>query len=116
MIVLYGIKNCDTVKKARRWLDEHGVAYRFHDFRADGVDEKQLARWIEQAGWETVLNRRGTSWRALSESQRACVIDGASAAAAMLAQPALIKRPVLESGRALRVGFAESDYAVLLEK
>lgn len=116
MTVLYGIKNCDTVKKARRWLDQHGVAYRFHDFRVDGVDEKQLALWVKQAGWEMLLNRCGTSWRALSETQRACVVDDTSAVAVMIAQPALIKRPVLESGDVLRVGFAEADYAALLKK
>ncbi len=116
MMVLYGIKNCDTVKKARRWLDGHGVAYRFHDFRADGLDEKQLARWVKQLGWETVLNRRGTSWRGLSEAQRAQVVDARGAIAAILTQPALIKRPVLENGGVLHIGFAETDYAALFKK
>ena len=116
MTVLYGIKNCDTVKKARRWLTEHGVAYRFHDFRADGLDEEQLARWVKQLGWETVLNRRGTTWRSLSEPQRDKVVDADSASAVMLAQPALIKRPVLENGGALHIGFSEADYTTLLKK
>lgn len=114
MVTLYGIKNCDTVKKARRWLSEHGVAYHFHDFRTDGLDENQLTGWVEQLGWETVLNRRGTSWRALSDAQRAKVVDDAGAIAAMLAQPALIKRPVLETTGTVRVGFAEDDYTALL--
>jgi arsenate reductase len=116
MTVLYGIKNCDTVKKARRWLDDHGVAYRFHDFRADGLDEKQLARWTKQLGWETLLNRRGTAWRTLPEAQREKVVDAATAAAAMLAHPALIKRPVLEINGTLRVGFTDDDYAALPHK
>jgi arsenate reductase len=115
MTVLYGIKNCDTVKKARRWLDERGVAYRFHDFRADGLDERQLARWVKQLGWEALLNRRGTTWRTLPEAQRAKVADAAAAVAAMLAHPSLIKRPVLESGGALQVGFTDGDYAALLQ-
>ena len=115
MITLYGIKNCDTVKKARRWLAEHGVVHRFHDFRSDGLDEKRLAGWVEQLGWEAVLNRRGTSWRTLSDSQREKIVDEVSALTAMLAQPALIKRPVLETGDgALRIGYSEADYAALL--
>src|SRR3569623_3713016 len=116
MITLYGIKNCDTGKKARRWLTEHGVAHRFHDFRCDGLDEKQLIDWVEPLGWEAVLNRRGTSWRTLSDDQREKIVDQASAIAAMLAQPALIKRPVLETGGGgVRVGYAEADYAALLQ-
>lgn len=115
MLVLYGIKNCDTVKKARRWLDEHGVAYRFHDFRADGLDQARLARWVKQLGRETVLNRRGTSWRALSEAQRANIVDDARAIAAMLTQPTLIKRPVLEYLGGVQVGFAAMEYAALLK-
>jgi len=114
MTVLYGIKNCDAVKKARRWLDERGIAYRFHDFRADGLDEKHLARWTKQLGWENLLNRRGTAWRALPEAERDKVVDAGSAVAAMLARPALIKRPVLESTGALRVGYTNGDYDVLL--
>src|SRR3569623_504141 len=116
MITLYGIKNCDTVKKARRWLTEHGVVHRFHAFRSDGLDEKQLAGWVEQLGWEALRNRRGTSWRTLSDVQLEKIVDEASASAAMLAQPALIKRPVLETGGGgVRVGYAEADYAALLQ-
>jgi arsenate reductase len=115
MTVLYGIKNCDTVKKARRWLDEHGVAYRFHDFRTDGLDEKQLARWTKQLGWETLLNRRGTTWRNLPEAQRDKVSDATGAIAAMLAHASLIKRPVLESDGTVRVGFSADDYGALLK-
>ena len=116
MTVLYGLKNCDTVKKARRWLADHGVAYRFHDFRVDGLDEEQLARWTKQLGWETLLNRRGTTWRALPDTQRNKVVDAATAVTAMLAHPALIKRPVLESNGAVRVGFTDGVYAALLHK
>src|SRR3569623_647253 len=115
MITLYGFKNCDAVKKARRWLTEHGVAHRFHDFRSDGLDEKQLIDWVEQLGWEAVLNRRGTSWRTLSDVQREKIVDEASAIAAMLAHPALIKRPVLDTGDGVvRVCYAEADFSALL--
>ena len=114
MTTLYGIKNCDTVKKARRWLDEHAVAYRFHDFRADGVDKQRLTRWTKQVGWETLLNRRGTTWRGLPETARNKIDDGTSAVTAMLAHPALIKRPVLEINGTVHVGFNAVDYATLL--
>lgn len=110
MIVLYGIKNCDTVKKARRWLEAQGIDYRFHDFRADGLDEKRLAAWIKTCGWETLLNRRGTTWRKLPEADRAD-LDAAKAAALMLREPTLVKRPVLETGREVLVGFKEAEYA-----
>jgi Spx/MgsR family transcriptional regulator len=116
MTVLYGIPHCDTVKKARRWLDDHGVAYRFHDFRADGLDEKQLVRWTAQLGWETLLNRRGTTWRRLPEAQRDNITDAAGAIAAMLAHPSLIKRPVLDREGVLCIGFAADHYATLLNK
>ncbi len=115
MTVLYGIRNCDTVKKARRWLDKHGIAYRFHDFRGDGLSEKQLARWVKRVGWDALLNRRGTTWRKLSPSQREGV-DQSRALALMREYPALIKRPVLETDGALQVGFSEQDYAALWEK
>ena len=116
MTTLYGIPGCDTVKKARRWLDEHGVAYRFHDFRVDGLDEKRLARWTKQLGWETLLNRRGTTWRQLPAAQRDRVSDAAGAVAAMLEHATLIKRPILESDGVLRIGFSADDYAALLKK
>lgn len=115
MVTLYGIKNCDTVKKARRWLTEQNVAHRFHDFRVDGLDEQRLAAWVRQLGWETVLNGRGTTWHALSDAQRAQVVDEGSAISAMLAQPALIKRPVLETAGAVRVGFSKEEYTALLK-
>ena len=116
MTVLYGIKNCDTVKKARHWLDKHAIAYRFHDFRADGLDQKRLARWVKQLGWESLLNRRGATWRQLPDAQRERISDAVGAVDAMLTHVALIKRPVLESDRALYVGFSADDYAELLKK
>ena len=116
MTILYGIRNCDTVKKARRWLDEHAIAYRFHDFRADGLDKRRLAHWTEQLGWEALLNRGGTTWRQLPSLQRDKVEDADSALAVMLAHASLIKRPVLERCDVLRVGFSAAEYTILLNK
>lgn len=110
MITLYGIKNCDTVKKARKWLDDHGIEYRFHDFRMDGLTKKQLQVWVRELGWEPLLNRRGTTWRKQPDTVRDN-IDEASAVALMLQEPAIIKRPVLDLGKERRVGFSASDYA-----
>jgi Spx/MgsR family transcriptional regulator len=93
--VLHGIPNCDSVKKARAWFSAEGLAYEFHDFRKQGVDAAALADWCARLGWETVLNRKGTSWRGLDEAARAAVEDAASACQAMRAQPSLIKRPVI---------------------
>ncbi len=112
MLTLYGINNCDTVRKARKWLADHAVEYRFHDYRADGLDETTLRGFVEQAGWELLLNRRGTTWRKLDESVRDSV-DEASAIALMLAQPALIKRPLLIGGQGIEVGFRAERYAEL---
>ena len=110
MITLYGIPNCDTVKKARRWLDERGVAYAFHDYKKQGVPEPQLDRWIAEAGWHKLVNRQGTTWRKLDAATQAAVSDAASAKALMLAQPSVIKRPVVEAGPKLLVGFDEASY------
>lgn len=93
---LYGIPNCDTVKRARSWLDAQGIAYRFHDFKKEGVPQPALDRWLAALGWETLVNRRGTTWRKLDDSTRASVVDAASAAAVLTANPSLIKRPVVE--------------------
>jgi len=95
-LTLYGIPNCDSVRRARARLAGQGLAHDFHDFRKAGVPEHRLDAWLDAAGWETLLNRRGTSWRRLSDAERAAVVDRRSARAAMLAQPSLIKRPVIE--------------------
>jgi arsenate reductase len=107
---LFGIKNCDTMKKARAWLDSHGVEYAFHDYKVDGVDAADLARWIAQAGWETVLNRAGTTFRKLPDGDKEG-LNERKALALMLAQPSMIKRPVLDLGGKLLVGFKPDIYA-----
>jgi arsenate reductase len=106
MIEMYGIPNCTTVKKARSWLDERGIAYRFHDFKKDGLPVARLDAWLAALGWEALLNRRGTTWRQLDEATRAAVVDAASARALMLARPSVIRRPVVEWGsERITVGF-----------
>ena len=112
-ITIYGIKNCDTMKKARAWLDANGIAYRFHDYKTEGGDPARLARWIEVAGWETVLNRAGTTFRKLPDADKAD-LDAAKAAAVMLANPSAIKRPVLEHPGGVLIGFAPERYAQAL--
>ncbi|MEJ7687439.1 MAG: ArsC family reductase [Variovorax sp.] len=100
MVMLYGILNCDTVKRARAWLGEHGVSYQFHDFKKDGVPEGELDQWLRSPGWEALVNRRGTSWRQLDEMTRANVVDASSARPVLVANPSLIKRPVVNWGPA----------------
>jgi arsenate reductase len=114
MITLYGIPNCDTVKKARAWLAERNVAYQFHDFKKQGVPEPQLDHWLARVGWETLLNRQGTTWRKLDAALQAAVIDADSAKALMRQQPSVIRRPVIECGSELRVGFDVDDWRRLL--
>jgi arsenate reductase (glutaredoxin) len=109
MITLYGITNCDTVKKARRWLTDHAVEYRFHDYRKDGLDESRLQAWVEELGIKSLLNRKGTTWRRLPPEVQAD-IDQASAIRLMLEQPSLIRRPLLDTGAVRLVGFSEADY------
>lgn len=104
MLTFYGIPNCDTVKKARTWLDGRGVAYAFHDYKKAGIDEASLRRWTDRLGWETVLNRAGTTFRALSETDKAD-LDQDKAIALMLAQPSTIKRPIVEGDGMLVAGF-----------
>ena len=106
---LYGIKNCDTMKKARAWLDEHSVNYVFHDYKASGIDQSKLKEWCQTAGWERVLNRSGTTFRKLSDSQRTDLTE-ARAIDLMLSQPSMIKRPVLELDGVLLVGFSPETY------
>jgi Spx/MgsR family transcriptional regulator len=111
MPTLYGIPNCDTVKKARAFLADHGVAYTFHDFKKQGVPIEALDRWIAGLGWEALVNRRGTTWRQLDPARQARVTDAASAKALMLETPSVIKRPVVEDGGALHVGFDAADWS-----
>ena len=111
-VTVYGIKNCDTCRKALKWLDGKGIDYRFHDFRADGLDDRDLAKWISAVGWETLLNRRGTTWRKLPEADREDV-DRSRAAGLMLEHPTLIKRPVFDTGSEVIVGFSAKEQAAL---
>jgi arsenate reductase len=110
MVTIYGIKNCDTMKKARAWLDGHGVAYQFHDYKAAGIDPVRLGGWAGAVGWETLLNRAGTTFKKLPDADKAG-LDAAKALALMAAQPSMIKRPVLETGGKLVVGFKPEIYA-----
>ena len=111
MTTLYGIPNCDTVKRARDWLATHGVAHEFHDFKKAGVPADRLAAWVDAAGWERVLNRKGTTWRKLAEAQQASVVDAASAQALMREQASVIKRPVVEwDDGCITVGFDAGDW------
>ncbi|SDJ62053.1 arsenate reductase [Pseudomonas indica] len=113
-IRLYGIKACDTMKKARSWLDEKGVAYDFHDYKSVGIDRESLAKWCVEHGWEVILNRAGTTFRKLDDTQKAD-LDQAKAIELMLAQPSMIKRPVLDLGERTLVGFKPDAYAAALE-
>ena len=108
-IILYGIKNCDTVKKARHWLETQQIEYIFHDFRVDGLTKNMLEDFLEHVNWETFLNKRGTTWRKLPEKQRKD-IDKKKAVTLMNENPALIKRPVLAYEKKLFIGFSETDY------
>ena len=110
MVTIYGIKNCDTMKKAIKWLNDHSVDYQFHDFKKSGLDEKQLKAWVKQIGWEVLVNRRGTTWRKLPEAEREG-IDEAKAIQLMLDNLSLIKRPILDTDKAIHVGFKADEYA-----
>ena len=112
-LVMYGIRNCDTVKKARAWLDERGVAYAFHDYKAAGVDRALLEAWSREVGWEALLNRAGTTFRKLDARQTAS-LDERRAIALMLAHPSSIKRPIVTGRARLLVGFKPEAYAALL--
>lgn len=113
-ITLYGIPNCDTVKKARAWLNERGVDAKFHDYKKQGVPEAALRGWVKALGWEALLNRKGTTWRKLDLARQAQVTDADSAIALMLEQPSVIRRPVLVRGDVMRVGFDADDWAKTL--
>jgi arsenate reductase len=114
-ITIYGIKNCETMKKARVWLDKHGVAYAFHDYKSAGIERELLDRWEKKVGWETLLNRAGTTFRKLPDKDKTG-LNGQKAMALMLAQPSMIKRPVLDlGGGKLLVGFSPEQYRKALE-
>jgi arsenate reductase len=110
VITLYGIKNCDTVRKARKWLDTHGVDYQYHDFREDGVDQDAVAAWIEELGWQNLLNRASPSWKALDEPVR-LNMDEEKARKSVMSHPTLIKRPLLDTGQQRYTGFSPASYA-----
>lgn len=109
-LILYGISNCDTVKKARTWLTDHGIAFDFHDYKKAGIDEASLKRWAAQVGWQPLLNKAGTTFRKLPDADKAD-LDEAKAIRLMLANPSMIKRPVVEGNGPLQVGFKPDQYA-----
>lgn len=111
-VTLYGIANCDTVKKARTWLEANGIAYRFHDVKLAGLDASLVQCWLKDLAWDTLVNRKGSTWRGLSEQRKISISDNASAIALMLEWPAIIKRPVLQAGngQTTQVGFSEALY------
>jgi arsenate reductase len=109
-MIVYGIKNCDTVKKARRWLEANDVAFTFHDFRADGLDQTTIESWLENVSWEVLLNKRGTTWRKLEDPRKDALTQDI-AVELMLANPTLIKRPVVTVNNDCLVGLKEADYA-----
>ena len=113
MIVVYGIKNCDTMKKARAWLDGRGIAYAFHDYKTAGIEKARLEEWVAQLGWETLLNRAGTTFRKLPDAEKEGLTKQ-KAIALMLAQPSMIKRPVLEKAGKITAGFRPEQYEKLL--
>ena len=108
-VTVYGIKNCDTMKKARAWLDKHGVAYEFHDYKTAGIDRAKLEGWARSAGWETLLNKAGSTFRKLPDKDRDNITEK-KAIALMIEQPSMIKRPVIENGGKLLVGFKPEQY------
>ena len=114
MITLYGIPHCDTVKKARSWLQAKGVEYQFHDFKKQGVPADRMSQWLTQLGWETVLNRRGTTWRKLPPEAQSAVVDTSTAFKLLVAEPSAIKRPVVEWANQTTVGFDEAHWSQLL--
>ena len=114
MIAIYGIKNCDTMKKARAWLDARGVAYAFHDYKTQGIDRARLESWAKTLGWETLLNRAGTTFKKLPDADKRNLSER-KAIALMLAEPSMIKRPVLDAGGKLAAGFRPEAWAPLLK-
>lgn len=109
-ITLYGIPNCDTVKKARTWLTANGSEYVFHDFKKNGITSEMIADWLHDVPWDVLLNRKGTTWRKLSDERKAAIVDAASASELMLESPSIIKRPVLVKNKKATVGFSPDVY------
>lgn len=113
---LYGIPNCDTVKKARTWLADNGHDFTFHDFKKQGLQRELVERWLARLEWETLVNRKGTTWRNLGDERKAQIVDKASALELMLENPSVIKRPVLEGAGLLSVGFSADQYQNMFKK
>lgn len=114
-MIVYGIKNCDTVKKALNWLKENNKTFEFHDYKKEGITSEKLQSWSSQVGWEVLLNRKGTTWRKLDEETKNAVVDETHAINVMLTNTSIIKRPVIEKeGRVLAVGFDEASYSTKL--
>jgi arsenate reductase len=109
-ITLYGIPNCDTVKKARSWLEAHERAHHFHDFKKAGLSRSVIDGWLKHVDWETLVNRKGTTWRGLPDERKAAVVNAESAIALMLESPSVIKRPVMVTGKSVHVGFSDAAY------
>lgn len=114
--ILFGIPNCDTVRKARSWLEREGIDYTFHDFRKAGIARDLVNAWLAHVGWDILVNRKGTTWRALSDERKAAITDAASATELMLESPSVIKRPVLVSGGKTHVGFSDALYQQIFNK
>lgn len=114
--ILYGIPNCDTVKKARTWLDQNGVQFTFHDFKKAGITSEAIQSWLSHVSWDVLVNRKGTTWRALSDERKAAVSDSSSAIELMLESPSVIKRPVLFDGTRVHVGFSDALYQQIFNK
>lgn len=110
MIKIYGIKNCDTVKKSLNWLQENSIEYQFHDYKKNGVDEKKLQEFIKKFGWEKLLNRKGTTWRKLDQKEQNKIIDSESALKLMREKPSIIKRPIIDSDNKQLLGFHPEEY------
>lgn len=115
-ITLYGIPNCDQIKKARSWLDTHGHPYVFHDFKKAGINPSLIDGWLRHLDWEILVNRKGTTWRALSDTRKAAIVDADSAIALMLEAPSIVKRPVLVVGNTVHVGFSDATYQQIFKK
>ncbi len=113
MIKIYGIPNCDTMKKARKWLEKNNLNYEFHDYKKQGVPKSNLEKWVKKSGWENVLNKRGTTWRKLPDEVKNS-INATTSIQIMLDSPSIIKRPILENGKTVLVGFKADEYQTLL--